>query len=101
MQGTLFLPVLSPAAFSSVVPVHTSPGQQAGRAQGAWRRTTSATTSFINNSNTRGYNIIDIRNNIINIHNNMMSILAAILQMLDRKAMVMTIMSNVNQVAET
>ena len=39
----------------------------------------------INNNNTRTYNIIDI-------HNNIRSILAAILQMLDRKAMVITMM---------
>ena len=45
----------------------------------------------INNNNTKTYNIIDI-------HNNIKSILAAILQMLDRKAMVM---NNVNQTAET
>ena len=48
----------------------------------------------INNNNTRTYNIIDI-------HNNIKSILAAILQMLDRKAMVMTMMNNANQAAET
>ena len=45
----------------------------------------------INNNNTMTYNIVDI-------HNNIKSILAAILQMLDRKAMVM---NNVNQTAET
>ena len=41
----------------------------------------------INNNNNRTYNI----------HNNIKSIL----QMLDRKAMVMTMMNNVNQAAET
>ena len=48
----------------------------------------------INNNNTRTYNIIDI-------HNNIKSILAATLQILDRKAMVMTMLINVNQEAKT
>ena len=98
MQGMLFLPkqgrfLACPLARCLLL---CGAGAQATRA--TRRKSTRSLAAdiicnniSINNNNNRTYNI----------HNNIKSILAAILQMLDRKAMVMTMMNNVNQAAET